>query len=146
MDITVRKAQTQDIPDIVRMNDIFNKAGCSTAEHMKESLEKNHNEVVLVALHNDTAIGFICGQLHFSICYADGVLCEVSELFVCEDYRRMGVATKLIKQLELEFEKYNALEIYLQTGRKNISAQKFYEENGYAVRERVVYLKDCIVQ
>jgi len=142
MKITIRKAQTQDIPAIVKMNEILNEVGCSTFEHMKESLENNRNEVVLIAFFNDIAIGFICGQLHFSICYSDGVLCEVSELFVHEDYRRMGVATKLIEQLENEFEKYNTIEIFLQTGRKNIKAQKFYEKNDYAVRERIVYLKN----
>ena len=124
------------------MNDVLNGVGLSTYEHMKKSLEINCNEIVLVALFNSKAIGFICGQLHFSICYSDGVLCEVSELFVYEEYRRMGVATKLIKQLENEFEKYNATEIFLQTGKKNINAQKFYEKNDYAIRERIVYLKN----
>jgi len=53
----------------------------------------------------------------------------------------MGVATMLVRQLEVEFEKYNATEIFLQTGKKNENAQRFYERNGYVVRERVVYLK-----
>ena len=141
MDITIRNAQVQDIPALLEMNEALNEAGCSTFEHMKTSLENNRNEIVLVAHHNDAAVGFICGQLHFSICYANGVLCEVSELFVREDYRCMGVAAKLIAQLEAEFEKHRATEIFLQTGRKNVNAQKFYEKNDYAVRERIVYLK-----
>ena len=142
MDITIRKVQIQDIPEIIKMNDVLNGVGLSAYEHMNESLENNRNEIVLIALLDDKAIGFICGRLHFSICYSDGVLCEVSELFVYEEYRRTGVATKLIKQLEGEFEKYNATEIFLQTGKKNINAQMFYEKNGYVVRERIVYLKN----
>ena len=141
MDVIIRKAEIHDIPDILEMNEIINKAGCSTIEHMKASLENNQNEIVFVAVHDDTAIGFICGQLNPSICYADYMLCEVTELFVYEDYRRMGIATKLIKRLEVEFEKYNAQEIFLQAGKKNINAQKFYEDNDYVVRERIVYLK-----
>ena len=141
MDVTVIKAQIRDIPGILKMNDLLNGIECSTAEHMRESLENNRKEIVFVAVYNDRAIGFICGQLHPSICDADGMLCEVSELFVCEEYRRMGIATKLVKRLELEFEKYDALEIFLQTGKKNINAQMFYEHIGYAVRERIVYLK-----
>ena len=141
MDITIRNAQVQDIPALLEMNEALNETGCSTFEHMKASLENNRNEIVLVALHNDTAVGFICGQLHFSICYANGVLCEVSELFVRESHRRMGVAGKLIAGLEDAFEKYGALEIFLQTGRRNIGAQAFYENKDYAVRERMVYLK-----
>jgi len=141
MDITIRKAQLCDIPDLMSMNSIFNEAGCSTAKHMKESLENNQSEIVMVAVHNNRAIGFVCGQLHPSICYSNGMLCEVSELFVCDDYRRMGIASKLVTQLENEFKQYNALEIFLQTGKKNINAQSFYENNGYTVRERIVYLK-----
>lgn len=144
MDVIVRKAQMRDIPHLLKMNEMLNETGCSTFEHMKASLENNRNEIVLVALHNDAAIGFVCGQLHFSICYANGVLCEISELFVCEEYRRMGVAAKLIAQLETEFEKHHATEIFLQTGRKNTRAQKFYEKNDYAVRERIVYLKNKV--
>jgi len=141
MNVTIRKAQPHDVPDLIKMNKILNADGCSTAEHMKASLENNQSEIVFIAVHSDVAIGFVCGQLHPSICYSDGMLCEVSELFVYEEYRRMGVATKLVKQLEMEFKQYNALEIFLQTGKKNINAQNFYENNGYAVRGRVVYLK-----
>jgi len=142
MDIAIRKAQVCDIPDLLRMNSILNTDGCSTAKHMEESLLHNRSEIVLVAIHNGTAVGFVCGQLHPSICYSNGMLCEVSELFVCENYRRMGIATKLVKELECEFEKHGALEIFLQTGKRNLNAQKFYENSGYAVRERVVYLKN----
>ena len=142
MDVTIRKAQVRDIPDIIKMNNVMNEEGPSTFEHMKESLENNQSEIVFVAVHNGTAIGLICGQLHPSICYANYTQCEVMELFVREDYRRMGIATKLIKRLELEFEKYNPQEIYLQTGKKNVNAQKFYQNNGYTVRERIVYLKN----
>ena len=141
MDVIIRKAQLHDIHDLLKMNKILNADGCSTAEHMKASLENNQSEIVFVAIHNGAAIGFVCGQLHPSICYSDGMLCEVSELFVYEEYRRMGIATKLLRHIEIEFKQYNALEIFLQTGKKNINAQNFYENNGYAVRERVVYLK-----
>ena len=44
-------------------------------------------------------------------------------------------------EVEIEFEKYNAIEIFLQTGKKNLNAQRFYERNGYAASERIVYLK-----
>ena len=59
MDITIRKAQIQDIPEIIKMNHILNEVECSTFEYMKESLENNKNEVVLVAFNNGIAVGFI---------------------------------------------------------------------------------------
>jgi ribosomal protein S18 acetylase RimI-like enzyme len=141
VDVIIRKAQKQDIPDILRINDLMNGVGYSTAEHIKNSLERNPNEIVLVAIHNDKAIGLICGMLKPSICYAKSIPCEVTELFVCEDYRRKGIASKLIKQLENEFDKNNTDEVILLTGKKNINAQKFYENSGYDVFERVVYIR-----
>jgi len=61
MNVTIRKAQARDIPELVKMNDTFNGVGCSTYEHMKESLEANRNEVVLVAICNGAIVGFACG-------------------------------------------------------------------------------------
>jgi len=140
MDIIVRKAQLHDIPDIMKMNNIMNEVG-SNEDSMKNSLKNNHNEIVLVAVHNGMAVGFICGQLYPSICYANGLQCEVTELFVYEDYRNKGIASKLIAHLEHEFENNNVQEILLQTGKKNITAQRFYEKNGYVNTERIVYRK-----
>ena len=140
MDVIIRKAQVHDIPEIMKMNDILNEVG-SIIESMKNSLKNNQNEIVLVAILNDIAVGFICGQLYPSICYASGLQCEVTELFVYEDYRNQGIATKLIAHLEREFEKNNVQEILLQTGKKNTIAQSFYEKNGYVDAERVVYRK-----
>ena len=140
MDIIVRKAQFHDIPDIMKMNDIMNGVG-SNEDSMKNSLKNNYNEIVLVAVHNEIAVGFICGQLYPSICYANGLQCEVTELFVYEEYRKKGIASKLIAHLEHEFENNNVQEILLQTGKKNITAQRFYEKNGYVNTERIVYRK-----
>lgn len=142
MDVIVRRAEIRDITDLMKMNDLMNKPGISTEAHMKEALEKNQNEIVFVAVHGDRAVGMICGQIHPSVCYAHGMMCEAMELYVCEEYRRMGVATELMERLEQEFEQYNPLEVYLQTGKRNVNAQKLYEKNGYVARERVVYLKN----
>ena len=141
MDVIIRKAQEQDIPDILQMNDKFNGVGYSTTEHIANSLKGNPHEIVLVAVHNGKAIGFACGLLKPSICYAKSVPCEVTELFVCEDYRRKGIATKLLKQLENEFDANNTDEIILLTGMKNVNAQSFYVNNGYELFERVVYVR-----
>jgi len=140
MNVIVRKAQVCDIPELFKMNNIINEVNC-TVEHMRISLEKHVNEIVLVAINDDKAIGFICGQIYPSICYSDGVQCEVTELFVKEEYRKQGVASKLIAKLEHEFELNSVQEILLQTGKKNTVAQKFYEKNGYINSERIVYQK-----
>ena len=122
-DITIRKAQTRDIPDILRLNRELNDVNCGTPESMKESLEKNKNELVFVAIYNDKAVGFICGQLYSSICYTS-MQCEITELVVSQNYRRKGVAGKLIRHLEQAFSKNNVHEIIVVTGVRNQAAQQ----------------------
>jgi len=140
MEVIIRKAQLCDIPEIYEMNNTLNDEVGSTIEYMKKSLESN-NEIVLVAVRDKKAIGFICGQIYSSICCSKGVQCEVTELFVSEEFRKQGVASELIAHLECEFEKNNVLEIFIQTGKKNINAQKLYEKSGYTNTERIVYRK-----
>jgi len=121
------------------MNNKLNDTGCNTIEAMTKSLENNKNELVFVAIHNDNAVGFICGQLYSSICYSN-MQCEIAELYVNENYQRKGIATMLIKRIELEVIKNNVSEIIVVTGRKNLNAQKLYENCGYEYR-RMAYLK-----
>ena len=141
MDVTIRKAQLQDIPDILQMNDDFNGPG-ATIESMTDSLRNNEREIVIIAAHNDRAIGFVCGQMYRSVCYADGLQGELTELYVCSAYRRKGIATKLIKHIEGEFARNDVREIILKTGMDNENAQRFYENCGYEDYEEVVYFKD----
>ena len=140
MDIIIRKAQIRDISDILKMNEEFNGVR-STFKAMKYSLE-NNNELVYVAVDNDKAIGFICGQMYGSICYQNGLQGELTELFVDKEYRQRGVATKLIKTIEDELIKSNVQEIYLKTGLNNKKARKLYEKCGYFDYEEVVYKKE----
>ena len=140
LDILIRQAQTHDIPDILKLNDEFNAPGISTAQHMAESLQKNKNELIFVAIHNEKTVGFICGQLFSSICYANSLQCEITELTVDKDYRRKGIATMLIEHMEHEFSKHNITEICVTTGKNNFNAQKLYEKCGYEYR-RMTYIK-----
>ncbi|MCL2407525.1 MAG: GNAT family N-acetyltransferase [Defluviitaleaceae bacterium] len=141
MDVLIRQAELRDIPDLLDMNEIFNGKGLSTAVAMKRDLESNAGEMVFVAECGGMAVGFICGQVFSSICYADAKLCTVMELFVREEYRRYGIASKLMLRLEQEFEEHSALEILLQTGGENDGAQRFYENIGYIDTKRIVYRK-----
>ena len=144
MDITVRKAQLQDIPAILEMNAELNGPGVNaTHESMADSLENNKNEIVFVALHDGKAVGFACGLMYLSICYSNGMQGELTELYVSSEYRRNGVATKLVEHMERVFAKNNVHEITLKTGIKNEQAHRFYESCGYKLR-RYVYIKDML--
>ncbi len=139
MDVTIRKAETRDIPGLIILNDEFNGCG-ATFDSMKASFESN-NEIVYVAAVNGTVVGFICGLFWQSICYAEGFQGIITELFVNEDYRRNSIATKLIQALELEFVNHNVQEITLATPVTNSVGRCFYESCGYSDRKEMVYDK-----
>ena len=138
--ITIQPARPHHIPDILALNNALNGPGLSTAQHMAASLQQNKNEIVLVAVHNNKVVGFICGQLFSSICYANHLQCEITELMVDENYRRAGIATMLIEHIEQEFARHNITEITVATGKANVNAQKLYDKCGYEYR-RMTYLK-----
>ena len=141
MDVIIRAVQVDDIPDMLKMNNEFNDVDCATVESMRESLEKNKNELVFIAVNDGKAIGFICAQLYSSICYTSKQG-EITELFVSKSYRRKGIATMLVNHLEFELIKNNVHEITIITGMKNFNAQKLYEKCGY-VHRRMAYVKSA---
>ena len=140
MDIRIKKAEISDIPDIIRLNAEFNGRGATRAS-MEEALKNNAREIVLIAVRNDTAAGFICGQIWQSVCYAElqGI---IMELFVSEKYRGNGIATKLIQAMEAEFSSFGVNVITLATAINNTIARKFYESRGYRNEEEIIYGKN----
>lgn len=140
MDVIIRRSEIRDISDLIKLNDEFNGHG-ATFDSMKESLEKSKNEVVYIAAVNDTVIGFICGIFWQSICYSEGLQGIITELFVSEQNRRNGIATKLIQALELEFVHLDVREITLVTPITNTVGRKFYESCGYSDEKEMKYQK-----
>ena len=134
MEITIKAVEENDIPDLINLNNAFNDVDNGTVESMKESLKKNTGELVFLAMYNNEAVGFICGQVYSSICYTSRQG-EMTELYVKEAFRRKGIATMLIKHLENELINHKVHEIKLITDFKNNNAQKLYEKCGYTDKD-----------
>ena len=138
MEITISPLQESDIPDFFEMNNKLNDVDCGTLASMKESLRNNKSELIYIAKLDEKAIGFICGQVYSSICYTSNQG-EMTELYVREDYRRLGIATMLVKNLENELINNDVHEIKIITGKKNLSAQQLYEKCGYDYKRRAYF-------
>lgn len=122
---------------------ILNKAfngDCTTEDLILDSLLNNKQEIVLIAYSNDNPTGFICGQICRSMCYKT-IHGSVGELFVHEDYRKQGIAKKLIEQIEAEFKKININIVDIATSVENHTAQAFYSSCGYSCRTKLIYRK-----
>lgn len=140
MDIVIRKAAKDDATKLYVLNELFNGQGSTTLERLTESIVNNQQEIVFIAEDDNEAIGFICGQIFKSMCY-DTYYGEISELFIKEEYRRQGIAGKLINRIEEEFIRNNIYSFQLFTGAENRIAHAFYESMGYIKSEERMYRK-----
>lgn len=139
--IKIRVAGPQDATALYTLNELFNGAGCTDLAALTASLADNPQETVLIATCADEAVGFICGQLFMSMCYRD-YYAEITELFVREQYRRLGVARRLMEALEERYtQKMGIRSFQLFTGADNHDAQSFYESAGYKKRTDILYRK-----
>ncbi|MDR0838079.1 MAG: GNAT family N-acetyltransferase [Oscillospiraceae bacterium] len=138
----IRLASAGDADELQKLNALFNGDDyyCNSPDGIAASLEENQQEIVCVAEEGDALVGFCCGQLFKSICYSVNYG-EITELFVAEEYRRRGVAAKLIAFIEAEFQKRGANGFQLFTGEENAAAQAFYRSQGYSETSETMFRK-----
>jgi len=126
----VRTATVNDAEQLRRLNEEFNEEE-TTIESIRESLQDNQQEVVIVDEEDNLLVGFVCVQLKKSFCYED-YMPEITEVYVRSEYRKRGIASNMILFAE-EYcrEKYPLHKYELLTGKKNETAQAVYRKLGY---------------
>lgn len=130
-EIIARAATVADAEQLEALNNEFNGEGETSLENIKEALENNKQEIVIVSEEEGTLTGFACLQIKRSFCY-DACMPEITELYVRPQYRKRGVAGALIGFAEeycrknLDFHKIEIL-----TGENNTAARTAYERMGY---------------
>ena len=130
MTISIRPAQTSDAKAIIQLNEAFNDVRSSEAAIAKRLRQNDGIETLYLAEIEGDAVGFLCLCLRGQIC-DDAIYAEVSELFVIQEYRRMGVAKALMDTAVAKAKEAGAREIVLMTNFRNHAAQQFYFANGF---------------
>jgi ribosomal protein S18 acetylase RimI-like enzyme len=90
-------------------------------------------EVALIARGGSEVAGFACLRVTPAIGSRDWHAL-LTELYVRAPFRRQGVARALVQQAEALAHQQGATELFLLTGRKNTTAQAFYEQLGFESR------------
>lgn len=134
----VRWANENDAAVLVTLNEEFNGVGVTTDE-VKESLAKN-DELVALAILDDVPVGFACAQCFNSFCYRS-TQGEITEMYVQDTARRLGLATLLISFLEQELRLRGVKSIKILTGRSNEAAHQTYERSSYAIKDEITFQK-----
>ena len=81
----------------------------------------------LVIFNDNIPIG--CGALK----KFDDKTFEIKRMFVKPSYRGKGIATLILRELELWSTELNAFHCVLETGKRMRGAVSFYHKNGYSV-------------
>jgi GNAT superfamily N-acetyltransferase len=129
--IVYREAKTEDIPFLAQIRaanweteDFWNYSISSYLNNTRNPQKALKERVLYVALVGSTIVGFIAG--HLTTRYdCQG---ELEWIDVVQQYRRDGIASKLIKVLAAWFIKHKAYKVCIDPG--NEIARKFYAKNG----------------
>lgn len=88
----------------------------------------DYNSVSLIAKLDDKIAGFIIGDVYFD---RNGFAGHIATIDVTSEYRRKGIAQKLLQELEKIFKEKGVRTSHLEVREGNIAALKLYQKLGY---------------
>jgi ribosomal protein S18 acetylase RimI-like enzyme len=156
MDVSITEYTFEDKPQLAELTEILQDylvdidplgrlwrspgSGEVNTEALMKRIKRQHGAVYL-AWSEQSAVGFIAGVIEDQT--SDDLLSEIPsrsgrilELVIREEYRRCGIGTKLIKQME-DFFKENGCDIVrVEVFVPNTSARAFYKYEQY--HDRVI--------
>lgn len=140
-DITIRPLQPSDIADVMQLhrelgwNPAF-KADGSTLKQRLEALITEDDALLLVAEVNGQVVGYIHGEIVTYLLFA-GREMLVSELFVMEKARAVGVGKALLAAIEAQAVQRKCFRISVLNSRERESYKRgFYPSLGYEERSQ----------
>lgn len=131
MDIITREAKIEDLETLYKI-----ELECFGSEAFTKTqlgyFLKSSGFVSLVAEVDGFPAGFIIGAVEQ---YKNKIFGHIYSLDVSQEYRRKGVASRLLDKLERIFVRNKAEVCYLEVRVDNAAATELYKKHGYRVTE-----------
>lgn len=113
---------------------------CFTTEAFNRRLIKNllsspQTQVFKAAIPSGKIVGNIIGVTH---CVAGQTIGRIFSLCVMKEFRKKGIAFRLVKLLEEEFCLRRIKQIQLEVSALNTTAQSFYKRCGYCMTSQML--------
>jgi GNAT superfamily N-acetyltransferase len=146
-EISIKKTQKEDLIGLIALyKDAFNReTDYDKMVDVHRKIESNENYVLLCALTNDTVIGSVLGVICYELIGNCTPFLVIEDVAVLSTHRRLGVAKKLLLEIE-KYAKINRCNMILFVSSEHrIAAHKLYESLGYAedkvngYRKRLTY-------
>lgn len=153
----IRKAKIEDFDEILKIQiqleniestfDNNLKTQCYETEQGKEKLKrriKDKNNLFYVMINQENSvIAFLDGTAPDDEWWYKEKVAYINHLCVEKNYRKQGIATKLLHHFELEIKKKGIKHIRLLAFPNNKPAIAFYKKNGFC-EYSIYYEKDNI--
>ena len=130
-EINIRNGTNSDIPELYEvLNNTLELRGYSEGEAyshnwLKEVITDNKRNIVLVAQKNKILLGFLIAHV---LAGRDILL---NDLYVKPDYRKVGIASMLMKKLENISKRIKSTLTIALTSLKNKKMQNLFEKYNY---------------
>ena len=143
-DIYVRRAILDDIETIQRLNyELFQLEKESfdstlVADWPLSQVGKKYfedlisNEYVIVAIKNNTIIGYLAGSINEKCSYSLIQYGEINNMFIDDAYRGQGVGKTLVAAFKKYCTDKNIQDLKVVASAKNKKAQEFYKKQGFS--------------
>lgn len=138
--VFARTATIEDMAVLAQLNAEFNGSS-DTPEHLASRFSNPFCvEQILLAEVDGLVVGFAALRIVPYVLYS-APHGELTELFVQESYRRLGVGRTLLLLAEAIAKKKGVTELLILTDASNQAAQSFYKSMGYYDGE-IAFTKD----
>lgn len=146
-EIQIRKIQKEDL---IGLKELYKDAFNSDTNYNKmvevySMIENNENHIVLCAMSHTTVIGSVLGVICHELIGRCTPFLVIEDVAVLNAYRRMGVAKKLMLEMERHAKLNGCNMILFVSSEHRMGAHKLYESLGYATdkvngyRKRLTY-------
>lgn len=113
------------------------------AFNMKKSENKSNYNIELVAIINETVVGYLTlNPLYDSVQNIN--YAHINYVCTLKEYRNIGIATRLFQKVFDICKKQNISYIELTSNKARIEAHDLYKKLGFDIRETNVFRKELI--
>ena len=111
------------------------RAGASdTPTELEKKLQRDP-DLFLVAMDGDRLVGTVMGAF-------DGRRGMVYHLAVAAEYRRCGIASRLMAEVERRLKAKGCIKCYLLVRPDNVGAVEHYKAIGWSLSDNIIFMKE----
>jgi ribosomal-protein-alanine N-acetyltransferase len=131
--VQIRPAIPADIPSIRTLEQQADTAAHWAEREYDALFAADAPERIAVVAANESDTAQVCG---FVIARCAHDEWEIENVVVARDHQRLGIGTKLIRDLLLRVETAHATSVLLEVRESNLAARRLYEKLGFSQQAR----------